>query len=153
MTRLIEQYDALFSCLCSTEDKMAVVKCIKGVLKEPITTAYLLFLSISLLIINNFNKCMQKQAPIVYLLQQELESLIWKLMLCFMQVKCVTDSADVTVIDVSDSGNCLPLEELFIGHHAMHYLEDEVALTTYDICELNFVKGACLGGSLLLRKP
>ena len=71
-------------------------------------------------------------------------------MLCFMQVKCVTDSAYVTVIDVSDSGNYLPLEEVFIGHHAMQYLEDEVALTTSDICE---VKGICLGRSLLLRKP
>ena len=71
-------------------------------------------------------------------------------MLCFMQVKCVTDSAYVTVIDVSDSGYYLPLEEVFIGHHAMQYLEDEVALTTSDICE---VKGICLGRSLLLRKP
>ena len=54
-------------------------------------------------------------------------------MLSFTQVNCVIDSADVTVIDVSDSGNCLPLDEVFIGHHAMQYLEDEVALTTSDI--------------------
>ena len=48
-------------------------------------------------------------------------------------MKYVIDSADVTVIDDSDSGNYLPLEEVFIGHHAMQYLEDEVALTTSDI--------------------
>ena len=54
-------------------------------------------------------------------------------MLRFMQVKCVIDSADVTAIDLSDSGIFLPLEEVFIGHHAMKYLEDELALTTSDI--------------------
>ena len=137
VSRLREQYDALLSYFRSTEDKTAVVKRIKGVLEKPITKAYLLFLSISLPIINNFNKCMQKQAPIVHLLQQELESLIRKLMLRFMQVKCVTDSVDVTVIDVSDSGNYLPLEEVFVGHQAMQYLEDEVALTTSDIHEFH----------------
>ena len=74
---------------------------------------------------------MQKQAPIVHVLEQELESLLRKLR--FMQVKCVTDSADVTVIDVSDPGNYLPLEEVFIGQQTMQYLEDEVALMTSDI--------------------
>lgn len=55
----------------------------------------------------------------------------------------------VTVIDSSDSGNHLLLEEVFIGHGSIQYLEDEVALTTYDIY-INFRKAACLGGLLLL---
>ena len=133
VNRLVEQYDALLSYFRSTENRTAAVKRISAVLEKPITKAYLLFLSVSLPIINNFNKCMQKQAPLVHLLQQELESLIRKLMLRFMQVKCVTDSTDVTTIDVNDSENFLPLEEVFVKHQTMKYVEDEVSLATSDI--------------------
>ena len=69
---LVEQYDALLSYFHSTKNRTAAVKRIGAVLEKPITKAYLLFLSVSLPIINNFNNCMQKQAPFVHLLQQEL---------------------------------------------------------------------------------
>ena len=78
---------------------------------------------------------MHKQAPLVHLLQQELESLIRKLMLRFIQVKFVTDSTDVTTIDIKlmIQKIFLPLEEVFVGHQTMKYLEDEVSLATSDI--------------------
>ena len=60
------------------------------------------------------------------MLHQELEGLIRKLMLRFMQVRCVTDTADVTAIDIDDTEKYLPLEEIFIGSHTMQYIEDEV---------------------------
>ena len=79
--RLIEQYDALLSYFRSTDDRKAVVQRIKRVLEKPTTKAYLLFLSITLPIVNNFNKFMQQQSPVVHILQQELDGLIRKLML------------------------------------------------------------------------
>ena len=51
----------------------------------------------------------------------------------------------------SDSGNVLPLEEVFIGYHAMKNLKDEVALTTSDIRQ--FRENCQAWRSLLLRKP
>ena len=124
VNRSVEQYDALLSYFCSTDDKQAVVKRVKNVLEKPLTKAYLLFLSVSLPIINNFNKSMQQQLPVVHMLHQELEGLIRKLMLRFMQVRCVTDTADVTAIDIDDTEKYLLLEEIFIGSHTMQYIED-----------------------------
>ena len=132
VNRLVEQYDALLSYFRSTDDKQAVVKRVKNVLEKPLTKAYLLFLSVSLPIINNFNKSMQQQSP-VHMLHQELEGLIRKLMLRFMQVRCVTDTADVTAIDIDDTEKYLPLEEIFIGSHTMQYIEDEVSISSSDV--------------------
>ena len=56
--------------------KQAVVKRVKVVLEKPITKAYLLSLSFALPVVNNFNKCMQQQSPIVHVLHQELDGLM-----------------------------------------------------------------------------
>ena len=57
VNRLIEQYGALLSYLC-TEDKQAVVKRLKIVIEKPLTKAYLLFLCSALPIVNNINRYM-----------------------------------------------------------------------------------------------
>ena len=59
--------------------------------------------------------------------------LIRKLMLRFIKVKTVSDSLDVTQIDLDDINNHLPLEEVFIGHNTSKYLEDNDSLLTADI--------------------
>ena len=133
VVRLIEQYDALLSYFRSTEDRKAVVQRVKIILEKPTTKAYLYFLSVALPIVNNFNKFMQQQSPVIHKLQQELDGLIRKLMLRFMTVKSVTDCSDVTQVDLDDINNYLPLEEVFIGQHTHKYLEDNVSLSTSDV--------------------
>ena len=66
-------------------------------------------------------------------LQQELDGLIRKLMLRFIKAKAVSDSSDVTQIDLDDVNNYLPLEEVFIGHQTSKYLEDNDSLLTADV--------------------
>ena len=68
----------------STEDKQAVVRRVKIVLEKPLTKAYLLFLCSALPIVNNFNRYMQQQFPILHVLYQELDGLIRKFLLRFM---------------------------------------------------------------------
>ena len=132
VVRLIEQYDALLSYFRSTEDKRAVVKRVKSVLEKPTTMAYLLFLSSALPVINNFNKLMQHQGPIVHRLQQELDGLVRKLMFWFLKAKTVSDASDVGEIDLDEINNYLPLDEVFIGHRTAKYLEDNDSLSTSD---------------------
>ena len=110
-----------------------MVQRIKRVLEKPTTKAYLLFWSITLPIVNNFNKFMQQQSPVVHILQQELDGLIRKLMLRFMKVKPVSDCSAVTLVNLDDTNNHLPLEEVFVGHHTSSYLEDNVSLSTSDV--------------------
>ena len=47
-----------------------MVQRVKSVLEKPTTKAYL---SVTLPIVNNFNKFMQQQSPVVHILQQELD--------------------------------------------------------------------------------
>ena len=84
VNHLIEQYEALLSYFQSTEDKQAVVRRVKIVLEKPLTKAYLLFLCSALPIVNNFNRYMQQQSPLLHVLYQELDGLIRKFLLRFM---------------------------------------------------------------------
>ena len=67
VNHLIEQYEALFSYYRSTEDKQAVVRRVNIVLEKPLTKAYLLFPCSALPIVNNFNRYMQQQSPILHI--------------------------------------------------------------------------------------
>ena len=87
VSRLIKQYGTLVSYFQSTDNKQAVVRRVLNVLEKPTTKAYLFFLSVALPIVNNFNECMQQQSPVVNVLQQELDGLVRKLTLRFIQVK------------------------------------------------------------------
>ena len=89
VNHLIQQYEALLSYFPSTEDKQAVVRRVKIVLEKPLTKAYLLFLSSALPIVNNFNRYMQQQSLILHVLYQELDGLIRKFLLWFMNSECV----------------------------------------------------------------
>ena len=62
----------------STEDKQVVVRRVKIVLEKPLTKAYLLFLCSALPIVNNFNRYMQQQSPILHVLYQELDGSVRK---------------------------------------------------------------------------
>ena len=103
-------------------------------LENPSTMAYLLFLNIALPMVNNFNKLMQHHGPVVQRLKQQLDSLIRKLMLRVIKAaKTVSDSSDVTSVDLDDIENFLPLQEVFIGHQTLKYLEDNDSLSITDV--------------------
>ena len=54
-------------------------------------------------------------------------------MLRVIKAKTVSDSSDVTSVDLDDIENFLPLEEVFIGHQTLKYLEDNDSLSTTDV--------------------
>ena len=84
VNHLIEQYEAILSYFQSTEDKQAVVRRVKIVLEKPLTKANLLILCSALPIVINFNTYMLQQSPILHVLYQELDGLIRKFLLWFM---------------------------------------------------------------------
>ena len=95
VNRHIEQYEALLSYFRRTEDKQAVVRRVKSVLEKPLTKSYLLFLC-SALPINNFNRYMQQQSPILHVHYQELDGLIRKFLLRFMNSEYVCAAEHVS---------------------------------------------------------
>ena len=61
-----------YSHTFETQDKQAVVRRVKIVFEKPLTKVYLLVLCSALPIVNNFNRYMQQQSPILHVLYQEL---------------------------------------------------------------------------------
>ena len=132
VNRLIEQYEALLSYFRSTEDRQAVVRRVRAVFEKPLTKAYLLFFSSPLPIINNFNKLMQRESPLVHILQQQLDGLVPKLLLRFMKQDHVCASLSVVQVDISNE-YYLPLDEVFVGDATLQYLESVDEITTADL--------------------
>ena len=138
VNRLLEQYQALISYFRSTEDRQAVVRRVNDVLDKPLTKAYL---STTLPIINNFNKFMQQEAPVLQVLHQEFDGLVRRLLLRFMQPEYVLAASSVAQVDIKEEYH-LPLEDVFVGHATQQYLEsvmDDVSST-----EIRVFRKTCL---------
>ena len=123
VNRLIEQYDALLSYFRSTEEDSATVRRISAVLEKPLTKAYLLFLSNALPVINYFNKCMQQEAPLLHIFIEEVESLVRKLLLRFMDASYIGSLPALSGVCIDNEEKYLPLDEVFVGHSTLSYLE------------------------------
>ena len=115
------------------EDKQEVVRRIKIVLEKPLTKAYLLFLCSALPIVNNFNRYMQQQSPILHVFYQELDGLIRKFLLRFMNSEYLSAAEHVSQVCIDNSEEYLPLHKVFIGHNTQSYLEEEDGLSSEDV--------------------
>ena len=91
------------------------------VLEKPLTKAYLLFLCSALPIVNNFNRYMQQQSPILHVFYQELDGLIRKFLLWFMNSEYVCAAEHISQV-FDNSEEYLPL-----------YLEEEDGLSSEDV--------------------
>ena len=99
---------------------------VKIVLENPLTKTYLLFLCSALPIVNNFNRYMQQESSILHVRYQELDGLIRKFLLWFMNSEYVCAAEHVSQVCINNSEEYLPLNEVFVGHNTLSYLEDEV---------------------------
>ena len=106
---------------------------VKIVLEKPLTKAYLLFLCSALPIVNNFKRYMQQQSPILHIPCQEFDSLIRKFVLRFMNSEYVCAAEHVSQVCIDNSEEFLPLNEVFVGHNALSYLEEEDGLSFEDV--------------------
>jgi hypothetical protein len=130
VNRLLEQYEALLSYFQSTPEKQMTVQRITSGLENPLSKPYLMFLSDALPIINIFNKMMQRTAPAIHCLQQEVHSFIKKLLLRFMLPEVI--AASQLSVEVSDTTLYKHLHDVFIGDKAQKYIE-ESDLSTNEI--------------------
>ena len=106
---------------------------VKIVLEKPLTKAYSLFLCSTLSIVNNFNRYMQQQSLILHVLYQELNGLIRKFLLQFMNSEYVYAAEHVSQVWIDNSEEYLPLQEVFVSHNTLSYLEEEGGLSSEDV--------------------
>ena len=140
VNHLIEQYQALLSYFRSTEDCQAVVHRVKATLEAPLTQAYLRFLSSALPIINVFNKLMQRESPLLHVLQQELNGFVQKILLRFMKPDYVLSFSSALEVDINNE-HFLPLDEVFLGDATLQYLESTDEISASDLRKF---REACL---------
>ena len=67
---------------------------------------------------------------VLHILNQELEGLVKKLLLCFMNAEYVCAISDVSEVNLDDAEYYLPIEEVYIGQSMMLYLEDNDDITS-----------------------
>ena len=104
----------------------------KTTLEAPLTQAYLWFLSSALPIINVFNKLMQRESPLLHVLQQELNGFVRKLLLRFMKPDYVLSFSSALEVDINNE-HFLPLDEVFLGDATLQYLESTDEISASDL--------------------
>ena len=76
---------------------------------------------------------MQQQSPILHLLYQELNDLIRKFLLLFMNSEYVCAAEHVLQVCIDNAEEYLPLHEIFVGHNTLAYLEEEDGFSSKDV--------------------
>ena len=76
---------------------------------------------------------MQQQSPILHVLYQELDGLVQKFLLRFMNSEYVYAAEHVSQVCSDNSEEYLPLHEVFVGHNTLSYLEEEDGLSSEDV--------------------
>ena len=66
---------------------------------------------------------MQQQSPILHVLYQELDGLIRKFLLRFMNSEYMCGAEHVSHVCIDNSGEYLSLHEIFVGQNTLSYLE------------------------------
>ena len=75
---------------------------------------------------------MQQQSPILHL-DQELDGLIRKILLWFMNSEYVCAAEHVSQVCIDNSEEYLPLHKVFVGHNTLSYREEEDGLSSEDV--------------------
>ena len=81
---LLQMYSVSNSYFLSEDKSEARFKRLKALYEDPMFEIYLLFYQAVLPIFTTFNKFLQREAPQIYLLQQQMQLLLSKLLLKFI---------------------------------------------------------------------
>ena len=95
---------------------------------------------------------MQQQSPIPHVLYQDLDGLIPKFLLWFMNSEYVCAAEHVSQVCIDNSEKYLPLHEVFVGHNTLSYFEEEDGLSSEDVKKFNLGILSKLGGLLQPRE-
>ena len=83
-------------------------------------------------IINVFNKLMQRESPLLHVLQQELNGFVRKLLLRFMKHDYVLPFSSALEVDINNE-HFLPLDEDFLWDATLQHLESTDEMSASDL--------------------
>ena len=127
INRVLNQLSALTSYFASHDDveRPGRIRRIHERLSKPLTTMTLLFLQYALPFLNEFNRLFQNEESKVGVLIPEMDRLLRKLLVKFVQLRHIRNVADLRTIDYSDRGIQQGDSTIAVGMKVRAFLEDD----------------------------
>ena len=115
--RCLKQYPSLKAYFMSEDESTARFQRLKKWFENPMTEIYLLFFQSILPTLNCTNKFLQRDEPLIHLLQPHLLSLVQKVLSKFVKPTfLVAGLNDLDKLEYSDSVNQVTNSDLVIGY-------------------------------------
>ena len=127
VNRVLSQLPALISYFASHDDveKPGRIRRIHERLSKPVTRMTLLFLQFVLPFLNEFNKLFQNEDSKVGILIPEMDRLLQKLLLKFVQMRHIRPVANLRTIDFADRALQLDDDRVAVSPQVRTFLEAE----------------------------
>ena len=127
INRVLNQLPALTSYFASHDDveRPVRIRRIHERLSKPLTTMTLLFLQYALPFLIEFNRLFQNEESKVGVLIPEMDRLLRKLLVKFVQLRHIRNVADLRTIDYSDRGIQQGDSTIAVGMKVRAFLEDD----------------------------
>ena len=116
--RSLKQYRGLKSYFLSEDESQARFRRLQTLFSDPMTEVYLFFLQSLLLVFNQANKFLQREKPLIHELQQQLYSLLKKVLGRFVKPSILVESIrkeTLLAMDFHNSKNQMSDGDLVIG--------------------------------------
>ena len=129
--RSLKQYTSLRSYFLTESDPQARFCRLQKVFEDPMTEVYLLYLQSLLPVFTHANQFLQREEPLIHILQQQLTSLLKKVLGKYIQPSVLVESireGALLTMDFSDPNNQVNDSEVVIGivtEQTVHNLLDE----------------------------
>lgn len=153
VVRILEQYEALklFFIDASVSDRTVTAANILQNLQDPLTKMFLMFLEFVLPIFNNLNRELQSATPQIHNLHKKMCTVYKTLLECFIK-RTVIQQMPMSLININDPQNYLPLEEIYMGAKILAVLHNK----HFDSQQLHVLRTRCLSfyveGARQIRK-
>jgi len=154
VVRILEQYEAFklfFIDASVSSDRTVTAENILQKLQDPLTKMFLMFLEFVLPIFNNLNWELQSATPQIHNLHKNMCTLYKTLLECFIK-RTVIQQMPISLININDPQNYLPLEEIYMGAKILAILHNK----RFDNQQLHVLRTRCLSfyveGAKQIRK-
>ena len=113
--RIIEQYAGLKSYFQSEQASQARFKRLAGSFEKPMTEVFLIFYNNILSTFTTFNKFLQREDPCIYLMADQCNQFIKKLLGKFVKIRAIKEANKLSSVKFEDRGNQLDDQDLAVG--------------------------------------
>ena len=151
--RALKQYSSLKSYFISESETLPRFQRLQKLFTDPMTEIYLLFIQSVLPCFTHANQFLQREEPLIHILQPQLLSLLKKIVSKFLKIQVVSQSLSegtLVSVDYKAPSNQVANEELLIGFitkQTANRLLQEGDITSYQFTKFYRAARECSSGA------